>query len=396
MQLRDDSVMDVPVPATQGKGESMATARLTQAHIEALRPRKTSRDVRDASLKGFGIRVYPSGRKCYFTATQFEGERIWKIVGNAADMSIGEAREHARTMLAAIRSDGQVSSEALLFEAVAEEVFQRYGRNWKPRTLAVNRNYSANHILPWFRGQLITDITNADVREWFSSLHATPGAANRSAPVLSVIMTCAETYGYRPEGSNPCHGIRRYRRKGRERFLSEEETRRLGRVLKQHEGDHPMCVAIIRLLLLTGSRRSEIVTLRWKEYREGHLHLTDSKTGPRMVWLSSPARRILDELPRTTPWVFPSSRTGTSIHTGTVDLFWSRLRSEVGLQDVRLHDLRHTFASIAVMSGENILTVGRLLGHNNPGTTLKYTHLAHDAVAEAAETVGSVLGGSAA
>ncbi len=187
----------------------MATTRLTQARIEALRPRKTSRDVRDASLKGFGIRVYPTGRKCYFTATQFEGERLWKIVGNAADMSPGEARERARTMLAAIQSDVQVSSEVLLFEVVAEEVFRRYGRNWKPRTFAVNRGYYAKQILPWFRGRPIADITSVDVRDWFASLHATPVAADRSAPVLSVIMTCAEIHGYRPEGSNPCRGIRR-------------------------------------------------------------------------------------------------------------------------------------------------------------------------------------------
>ena len=370
----------------------MATTRLTQARIAALRPRKASRDVRDASLKGFGIRVYPTGRKCYFIATQFEGQRIWKIVGDAADMSTGEAREQARTMLAAIRSDKQVSSEGLLFEEVASEVFRRYGRNWKPRTFVVNQGYCAKQILPWFRGRPIADITNADVREWFASLHATPVAADRSAPVLSVIMTCAETYGYRPEGSNPCRGIRRYRRKGRERFLSEEEIRRLGMALEHYEGDHPMYVAIIRLLLLTGCRKREIVTLRWKEYREGHLHLEDSKTGPRMVWLSSPARRILEEQPRRSQWIFPSSSTGDSVGMSTVERFWMRLRLEVGLTDVRLHDLRHTFASIAVMRGENILTVGRLLGHNDPGTTLKYTHLAHDTVADAAETVGSVLG----
>ena len=370
----------------------MATTRLTQARIEALRPRKASRDVRDASLKGFGIRVYPTGRKCYFISTQFEGERIWKIVGDATDVGVDDAREQARAMLAAIRRDEQVSPEALQFEVVAEEVFRRYGRNWKPRTLVVNRSYYARQILPWFQGRPITDITSADVREWFASLYATPVAADRSAPVLSVIMTCAETYGYRPEGSNPCRGIKRYRRKGRERFLSEEEIRRIGRVLEQHDDDHPQYVAIIRLLLLTGCRRREIVTLRWKEYREGHLHLADSKTGPRMVWLSSPARRILDELPRTSPWVFASTRTGKPVCVSAVGDFWTRLRSETGLQDARLHDLRHTFASIAVMRGENILTVGRLLGHNDPGTTLKYTHLVHDAVIEAVESVGSVLG----
>ncbi len=373
----------------------MATTRLTQARITALLPRKASRDVRDADLKGFGIRVYPTGRKCYFIATQFEGQRIWKIVGDADGMSPGEARERARTMLAAIRSDGPVSSQALPFEVIAEEVFQRYQRNWKPGTLAVNRGYYANHILPWFRGRPIASITNADVRKWFASLHATPVAADRSAPVLSVIMTCAETYGYRAEGSNPCRGIRRYRRKGRERFLSEEEVRRLGRVLERHESDYPMYAAIVRLLLLTGCRRSEIVTLRWKECRDGHLHLADSKTGPRMVWLSSPARRILEGQPQKSQWIFPSSSSGKPVSMSTVERFWRNMRSEIGLQDVRLHDLRHTFASIAVMSGENILNVGRLLGHNDPGTTLKYTHLAHDAVADAVETVGSVLGGAA-
>ncbi len=186
----------------------MATTRLTQARIEVLRPRKTTRDVRDASLRGFGVRVYPTGRKCYFIATQFEGERIWKIVGNADDMNSSEALERARTMLAAIRSEQQVSPQELRFEVVAEEVFRRYGRNWKPRTFAVNRGYYARQILPWFRGRPIAGITNADVREWFVSLHETPVAADRSAPVLSVIMTCAETYGYRPEGSNPCRGIR--------------------------------------------------------------------------------------------------------------------------------------------------------------------------------------------
>ncbi|MDE0225144.1 MAG: tyrosine-type recombinase/integrase [Gammaproteobacteria bacterium] len=373
----------------------MAATKLTQARIKALRPRKTARDVRDSSLRGFGVRIHPTGRGCYFIHTQVEGKRIWKIVGDVADMDVDDARDRARLMLAASRGVA-ADVEAPLFETVAEEVFQRYARNWKPRTLAVNRGYYARQILPWFRGRSIADITAADVRAWFATLHATPVAADRSAPVLSVIMSQAEAYGYRPEGSNPCKGIRRYRRKGRERFLCEEEIRRLGKVLEQHEGDHPAYVAIVRLLLLTGCRRREIVTLRWREYRDGHLHLEDSKTGPRMVWLSSPARRILAEQPRTSPWIFPSGMTGNSVHVETVEFFWRRLRSRAGLQDVRLHDLRHTFASIAVMSGENILTVGRLLGHNAPATTLKYIHLADDAAVEAAENMGCVLGGPAA
>ncbi len=373
----------------------MATTRLTQARIKALRPRKTVRDIRDAELKGFGVRLHPSGRKCFFVHSQHEGKRVWKIVGDAGSLSVEDARARAQSMLAANRNGVEAASDHILFEEVAEEIFRRYGRNWKPGTLKVNRYYFARQILPWFRGRPIADITAADVRAWFASLHATPVAADRSAPILSVIMTCAETYGYRTEGSNPCKGIRRYRRKGRERFLSAEEVRRLGRVLGQREENARVAVAIIRLLLLTGCRSSEIVTLRWKEYRDGHLHLADSKTGPRMVWLSSPARSILDQQPRTSPWIFPSPRTRKSVDVTSVGSFWRHLRSKAGLHDVRLHDLRHTYASIAVMTGENILTVGRLLGHNDPGTTLKYTHLVDKAVAEAAEAMGPLLAGAA-
>ncbi len=302
----------------------MATTRLTPARIKALRPRKTARDIRDAELKGFGIRLYPSGRKCFFIHHQHEGRRVWKIVGDAASLSVEDARTRARSMLAANRNGTSAVSEHILFEEVADEVFSRYGRNWKPETLRVNRGYFSRQVLPWFRGRPIADITAADVREWFASLHATPVAADRSAPVLSVIMTCAETYGYRPAGSNPCKGIKRYGRKGRERFLSAEEIRRLGTVLRHHEESAPIYAAILRLLLLTGCRSSEIVTLRWREYRDGHLHLADSKTGPRMVWLSSPARRILDRRSRTSPWVFPPTRNGKSLDVASVGIFARR------------------------------------------------------------------------
>ena len=206
----------------------MAKTRLTQRRIAALRPRKTTIDIRDAGLKGFGVRVYPTGLRRYFIHAQAEGTRIWKVVGDADDMNVNDARAQARVMLAELKGRVPTAPQAPLFEAVAEEVFRRYARNWKPRTLEVNRGYYGKQILPWFRGRPIVGITSQDIRAWFASLHRIPAAADRSLPVLSVIMTQAEIYGYRPEGSNPCHGIRRYRRKGRERFLSEEEVRRLG------------------------------------------------------------------------------------------------------------------------------------------------------------------------
>ena len=193
--------------------------------------------------------------------------------------------------------------ESVLFETVAEDAFNRCRRHWKPGTLAVNRAYLRNQILPWFGGRSIAGVRQVDVRRWFAAPHATPAAANRSLPVLSTIMRQAEHAGYRPRNSNPCRGVRRYRQRGRERFLTFDETRRLGAALDSLKATSPLPVAVVRLLLLTGCRQSEIRTLAWQDYRKGHLFLRDGKTGPRTVWPSSPAHRLLDGLPRTVEFV---------------------------------------------------------------------------------------------
>ena len=204
----------------------MAMVHIDQRRVVRLKPRKSTYDIRDRDLKGFGVRVLPSGAKCYFIHSQHRGRRVWKIVGHAGAIGDDEAREQARILLAAIRKGNQDEAAAppdTPFETVADEVFRRYARNCKPSTLRVNRNYYRNQILPWFEGHPIGDITTQDVRCWFASLHNTPLAADRSAPVLSVIMRQAEVYGYHPEDTNPCAGIKRYRLQGRERFLSTAE-----------------------------------------------------------------------------------------------------------------------------------------------------------------------------
>ena len=374
---------------------AVPTRHLTQARVNAFRPRRAVRNIRDGALKGFGVRVLPSGKKRYFVHSQKDGRRIWKIVGDADLVSLDEARRRATDIIAEIphRDEATASPQDMLFEAVAEEVFRSYARHWKPQTMKVNRTYLRNQILPWFGGRTIADITRVDVRRWFASLHATPASADRSAPVLSVIMRQAEVYGYRPEGSNPCVGIRRYRRKGRERFLSGEELHRLALTLDRHEASRPVHVAFIRLLLLTGCRKGELATLEWSSYREGHLFLRDSKTGPRTVWLSSPARAVLEQLPCTGRWVFPSPRADKPACVWTFEVFWREVRAEAGLRDVRLHDARHTYASIAIMQGETVPMTGRLLGHGAPETTLKYAHLSDASVRQAADALGSILGG---
>ena len=376
--------------------ENTVPARpLTPARIHALTPCRTVRNIRDGALKGFGIRVLPSGKKRFFVHTQKDGRRFWKLIGDADSVSLDEARRRATDLMAAIQRVGEAGAlpEETLFEAVAEEVFRNYARHWKPQTLKVNRAYLRNQILPWFAGRPIADITCADVQRWFASLHATPASADRSAPILSVILRQAEVYGYRREGTNPCAGIRRYRRKGRERFLSGEELRRLALTLERHEASRPVHVAFLRLLLLTGCRKGELATLEWSAYREGHLFLPDSKTGPRTVWLSSPARAVLERLPRAGRWVFPSPRSNKPACTRTFEAFWREVRAEADLGDVRLHDTRHTYASIAILHGETVPMTGRLLGHTAPETTLKYAHLSDASVRQAAEALGDVLSG---
>ncbi len=371
----------------------MPRTNLTDARVDTFKPRKSSYDVRDAKLKGFGVRVLPSGRKRFFVQCQHRGKRIWKIVGDIGTMTVKEARSRAAETMASIRrgEGAPPRPDETVFEAVAATVFDRYQRLWKPRTFNVNGYYLKNQIMPYFAGRPIADIDRPEVRSWSASLHATPVAADRSMPVLSVIMKEAEAMGLRPEGSNPCRGIRRYRRKGRERFLSDEEMRRLSESLSEYSGRYPLHVAAIRMLLLTGCRKGEVLTLRWSDYRDGHLFLRDSKTGPRTVWLSRPARRILDGLERKSRWVFPGTSGDRSVNMGWLDGFWRRLRGEAGLDDVRLHDLRHTHASLALRQGETVLAIGRMLGHADPQTTLKYAHTADAMVTDAAEIVGAAL-----
>ena len=290
-------------------------------------------------------------------------------------------------------SGGATAPEPVLFETVAEEVFRRYGRTWKPATLAVNRVYLRNQIMPRFRSRPVADITRGEVLQWFGELHATPAAANRSLPILSVIMRQGEIYGHRPDESNPCTRIRRYRERRRERFLTPEEMRRLGRVLEAEQVGTPLQVAIVRLLILTGCRQSEIRTLRWGDYREGHLFLRDSKTGPRTIWLSSAARDVLNGLPRTASFVFPAIGRQGPMSTETLYGAWRRLRTDARLSGLRLHDLRHTYASFALRRGETVVMIGRLLGHRDPDTTLRYTHFGDVMLREAVEKVAQALEG---
>ena len=203
-------------------------------------------------------------------------------------------------------------------------------------------------------------------------------------------MRVAEELETRPDGSNPVSGLRRYRRPKKDRALSPEELARLGATLDSKKKKHPHLVAFFTLLLLTGCRKSELLNLEWRDYRDGHLHLRDSKTRPKTVFLSSQARAVLGGLrTKSGRRVFPPpkrGRNGMSNHR-----FWQNLIREADLKGLRIHDLRHTFASYAVRIGVSLIVTGLLLGHRNPQSTLRYAHMDDATMRNAVELVDNGL-----
>ena len=211
---------------------------------------------------------------------------------------------------------------------------------------------------------------------------------------ITKMFSLAKVWGLRPDGSNPCRHVKRYKERNRERFLSPEETQRLGEVLREAEDEMPSAVAAFRLLLLTGCRLSEIQFLRWEYVKDDYIELPDAKTGGRVVPLGPEARAILAGLSREhdNPWVI-SGRLPRS-HITDLQKPWRRIRARAGLADVRIHDLRHSFASRALALGESLTMIGKLLGHTQVQTTARYAHLARDSMHTAASRITESIGGN--
>ena len=345
---------------------------------------KRTLTVFDNDLKGFGLKVPPKGPRTFFVRPARRPGAKDVTLGTADDLTAAEAREKAAAVIEAARTERE---HGPLFRDFADEFLRRHARRWKPATRETNRHLVCRYLAPFFGDMRLADIARADVRRWFDSLSATPGNANRTLPVLSVMMKQAELWELRPQGSNPCRDMRRYRMTPRERFLSTDELKRLGFVLDHAED--AQAAAAIRLLLFTGARSSEITGLEWEWIRGARAVLPDSKTGPKTVQLAPPARAVLNALPRSGAFVFPN-RTGDGPMTD-LGPRWLALRALAGLDDVRIHDCRHTLASHAVMSGLDLYTVGRLLGHADTGSTERYAHLADEHVRAAAERISGIV-----
>ena len=359
----------------------------------------------DPELVGFGVRVYPSGAKVYLVQSRGPGGSRRMTVGRHGVISADEARRRAAVLIDRIKS-GEEPGSAPAAHAdggpTVAELAERYLREHvavrcKPNTARGYRQVIGRHLLPVLGKVPIAALGREHVAEMHYRLRMTPSAANEAVAILSRMLNRAEAWGLVPAGGNPCCFVSRYRTRRPERFLTEGEFRRLGGALDalQSEGRLPAHAAgALRLLMLTGCRSGEITTLRWNdvhlEARE--LRLRDSKTGPRVIPLSPSAVRVLEGLPRAAgnPWVIAGRKPGT--HLSQLGYYWYRVRERAGLDDVRIHDLRHSFASRALALGESLSMIGKLLGHSKVQTTARYAHLSRDSVKESAARVAASIG----
>ncbi len=369
--------------------------KLTKRAVEALPVEAKDYFVWDSQIAGFGVRVMPSGAKTY-QAQYRKGGRTRRVsIGRHGKITVDEARKLAKELMGQVAKGENPAEEiaqhrrAPTVAALCERFFDTHVRErCKPSTQGEYRRAIDLFIVPAIGSFKVVDVERKDIAELHHKFRDKPYQANRTLGVLSKMFNLAEIWGLRPDGSNPCRHVPKYREEKRERFLSQDELQRLGQALTDAERDgseSPFVVAAFRLLILTGCRLGEIQTLQWTFITDTGMELPDTKTGARRIPLPQAARAVLSALPRLAdnPYVVAGAVPG---HYATdLQKPWRRIRKRAGLHDVRIHDLRHTYASNAVSSGMPIQMVGRLLGHSQIQTTMRYAHLADDPVRRAAE-----------
>lgn len=377
-------------------------SRITTRLVEDIEPKASGdRYVWDDRVIGFGVRVKPSGVKSYILQYRDRSRRQRRhTLGRHGVLTSEQAREKAKRHLAAVQLGGDPLDEIerRRTSPTLQEVFDLYLRNHlrpkrRPGTVREYQRIWKKHLAPAMGRRQVIDIKTRDVERFHRSYARTPYQANRLLAALSALMNYSERLELKPQGTNPCRFVERYREKRRERYLSPAELARLGEVLAEsetNESEFPTALLALRLLALTGMRKGEVLTLRWEDLDLGRglAHLPDSKTGQKTVPLSAPAVELLRRAPRCegNPFVCWGRRLGK--HFVGLHHVWERIRAQAGIPDVRIHDLRHTFASYGAAEGLGLYQIGKVLGHTQASTTERYAHLGPDPVKEAADRIG--------
>jgi integrase len=423
----------------------MTTKRITAAAIEAM---ARGAAMWDTEVRGFGIR-YRARDRVYLLKTRIKKRQRILTIGRHGRGAWGpeSARREAIRLLGLIRDGKDPARErdesraTPDFAAFAARYLAEYASSHnKPSTVTAAERRLKVHILPALGRLNVRDINRAELARLHHSMRAIPVAANRALDLLSAMLNWAEKVGVRPDNSNSCRHIDRYPEKSVEKLLTAAELARLGDALERAaqpwtddsraawraecerqadaKGMDPVArvtwvkarmprrntpedwraIAAFRLLIFSGARLSEVLTLRWEwiDQAQGLARLPDSKTGAKNLYLPAGALVALDGLPRMVgnPHVLPGDRPGAAF-VG-IQKPWQRVRALAGLPDLRIHDLRHVFASVAVAGGNSLFIVGKILGHRQASTTERYAHLAPDpakAVADrTAERLADLLG----
>ncbi len=402
----------------------MASIRISKSTVDATQPGSQDTLYWDDQLKGFGLKVTPKGKKVYVCQYRVGGGAAGKTrrltLGAHGTLTPDQARAAAKQTLGLVANGGDPATDkqAKRKQIDVAELCERYLEDGcgtkKASTIATDYGRIERHIKPLLGKKKVAEITRADIKRFlqdvangktaadiktgkFGRARVTggKGTASRTLGLLGGIFAFAIDMGHIEV--NPVHGVKRFADRKHDRFLSEAELVCLGGALREAEaaGENYAGIAIIRLLIFTGARKGEIESLKWSEidFQRGLLRLEDSKTGQKIVALNAGTLEILANLPRIddAEYAFPACKGDSGGHFQGVPKVWRKVRSLAGLEDLRLHDLRHSFASIAVSAGASLPIVGALLGHRDAATTQRYAHLSDDPIRSVSDAVSRRL-----
>jgi integrase len=373
--------------------------KLTKKIIESTPPQDKDFILWDSEINGFMCKITPSGKKSYFLYYRTLDRRQRKPkIGDHSVMTCEQARNIAQQWLLEVSQgkDPSFAKQELRSAPTIKELADQYMMEHAPRKKASSSKEDKRlwdqHILPILGSLKISSLDRSDIAKLHHSFQRLPITGNRVLSLLSKALNLAELWGYRPNNTNPCLHVKKYKEQKRDRFLNQDEIQKLMMVLQEEESSNtnPWPIYAIRLLLLTGCRLNEILSLKKEEVDLDNncLRLRDSKTGKKLVYLSSVTIDLLKNIPQAAenPFVICGGKEGA--HLINLQKPWRRIRAKAGLSDVRLHDLRHTFASVAVSNGLSLPIIGALLGHKQTQTTARYAHLIGQPLIDASEMIG--------
>lgn len=423
------------------------SGKLTKRVVESLAPQEKPYfewDAGDGAVKGFGVAVHPSGKRVFVAQFRIGSGRaaktkratigpfgVWTVDG-AREAAADLIREGAQGIDRAAEVAAKVAGETAAQRAADEErrrardlrltrLAARYLREHirpkkKPATVTMYRHALKAHILPALGKLDAREISRQDVTRFHLGLKDKPAMANRAVAILSAIYGWAEQQELLPQGhSNPTRYVEMFREQVHERFLSVDELRRLGDAIRLAEtvgvqwnpraegkskhapkADNrkvkidPAAAAALRLLIFTGARLREILHLEWAsvDVDRGLLRLRDSKTGPKTILLNGPARAVLSGLDRSGKYVIKGV---DGEPKADLKRPWKLVCKAADLSNLRIHDLRHSFASVGASDGHGLIIVGKLLGHSQSRTTERYAHLDNDPLRRASDAIAGKI-----